>query len=73
MTDEYFPTYIASTLAKVGENEDAITWIEQAVSWGFSNHLWLRNYNRFLAPLYESPRFEAVIEKARTKEKAFKV
>jgi len=43
-TDEYFPVFLANSLALVGEMKEALDWIEQAISWGFSNH-------RFLSPI----------------------
>ncbi len=73
MTDEYYPTQIAAALVRVGEKDEAITWLERALSWGFSNHRWLSEHNRFLKPLCGDPRFEAIMEKAREQEQAIEV
>jgi hypothetical protein len=73
MTDEYFPCYYAACLAWVGEIDEALRWLEQAVSWWFSNHEFLARHNRFLAPLRGDSRFEALINKAREKERTFEV
>lgn len=40
---------------------------------GITNHRFLSEHNRFLAPLRGDPRFEALMEKAREKECAFEV
>ena len=72
-TDEYFPIFLANSLAQVGETKEALDWIEQAVSWGFSNHRFLDQYNRFLAPLRSDSRFGALLERAREKERRFEV
>ena len=70
-TDEYFPLYIANALARVGELDEALTWLEQAVSWGFTNHDFLSKHNRYLEPLRGMQRFEALIEVARKKQREF--
>jgi len=68
--DEWFPVYFASAFARVGEVDEAIRWLDQAVNWGFGNHQFLARYNRYLEPLRGDPRFEAVLERAREKERA---
>lgn len=72
-TDEYFPCYYASCLAWVGEVDAALQWLDQAISWWFSNHEFLAKHNRFLAPLRGHPRFEALMDKAREQERVFEV
>jgi TolB-like protein len=69
-TDEYFPIYFANAFARVGELDEAIQWVEKAVSWGFINHEFLSRHNAYLAPLREDPRFQAQIARAREKELA---
>ena len=73
VTDEYFPFFPANGFAHASETKEALDWIEQAISWGFSNHRFLSRYNRFLAPLRGDPRFEALMERAREKERRFEV
>jgi len=70
-TDEWFPNFIAMCLAKVGDNEGALEWLERAIAWGFSNHRFLSEHSRFLAPLHGDPRFQALMERACEKERAF--
>ena len=70
-TDEYFPLYFANALARVGEFDEALSWLEQAVSWGFTNHEFLSTHNRYLEPLRGEQRFNALIELARQKQREF--
>jgi len=69
-SDEYVPTYLAACLARIGESAEALSWIEHAMSWGFVAHRFYET-NRFYAPLRGDPRFEALLERAREKERAF--
>jgi serine/threonine protein kinase/tetratricopeptide (TPR) repeat protein len=72
-TDEIYPGFLANFFARVGDNDEALKWIEYAISWGFSNHRFLSECDRFLEPLRGDPRFKALIDKARQKEEAFVV
>jgi len=72
-TDEWYPNFIAACLARVGDYEGAIDWLERAVAWAFSNDRFLGEYSPFLAPLRGHPRFEALLERAREKQRAFEV
>jgi hypothetical protein len=51
----------------------AIEWLEHAVNWGFCSYRFLSELSPFLAPLRGHPRFEALLERAREKERAFEV
>jgi hypothetical protein len=44
--------------------------VAQALSWGLVAHRFYET-NRFFAPLRGHPRFEALLERAREKERAF--
>jgi serine/threonine protein kinase len=70
-TDELYPCALGSYLAHVGETSEALDWLERAVSWGFTNHRFLEHHNRFLVPLRDNARFQALVERARTLERAF--
>jgi TolB-like protein len=72
-TDEYFPVFLANSLALVGETDEALDWLERAIKWGFTNHLFLSQFNRFLLPLRGNPRFESLMELAQEKQNAFEV
>jgi tetratricopeptide (TPR) repeat protein len=70
LTDEIFPTVIAASLARAGDCDGALEWVGHAVSWGFTNDRFLAEHNRFLAPLRGDPRFEALMDRAREKQRA---
>jgi tetratricopeptide (TPR) repeat protein len=70
-TDEWFPNVIAACLARVGDHDSAIDWLEQAVNWGFCNGRFLGEVSPFLTPLRGTPRFEALMQVVREKEQAF--
>lgn len=72
-TDEYYPVFLANCLTRVGEHDAALQWLEQAITWGFTNHRFLAEENRLLAPLHGLPRFEALLEDARQRERAFQL
>jgi serine/threonine protein kinase/tetratricopeptide (TPR) repeat protein len=71
-SDEYIPAYLAACLVRVGEVEEALGWIERAISWGLVAHSFYET-NRFFVPLRGHARFEALLELAREKERAFEV
>jgi len=68
--DEYLPAYLASCLAWVGELDEALDWIEQAIAWGNAAHRF-HETNRFFAPVRDHPRFLALMEQAKEQERAF--
>ena len=70
-TDEWYPNFLATVFARIGDFDRALEYLEYGVAWGFSCHRFLAEYNRFLAPLRGQPRFEALLEKARAQERAF--
>jgi len=72
-TDEWFPNFIAACLVQVGDNDGALEWLERAITRGFSNHRFLSEHSRFLAPLRGDPRFWALMERARKTQQTFVV
>ncbi len=72
-TDEYYPVFLANCLTRVGDHAEALEWLQQAIQWGFTNHRFLARENRFLAPLRSHARFEALMNEARERERAFEV
>lgn len=67
-TDEYYPFFLANNLSWVGEVDEAMDWIESAIGWGFTNHVFLSQHDRFLEPLRSHPRFLELMDKARRKQ-----
>ncbi len=70
-TDEVYPLCLANALTRVGETEEALDWVDQAISWGFANYQFLSRHNRFLAPLRGNGRFQQLMALARQKQEAF--
>jgi TolB-like protein len=68
-TDEYYPLFLANGLMVLGEEELALDWLEKSIRWGFCNHRFLREGDRFLAPLARQPRFEALLSMAKDNQK----
>jgi TolB-like protein len=64
---------IGGCLAGLGKTEEAFEWLEQGVRQGFTNHRFLGEYDRLLAPLRGTPPFQALLAKAREKEAALAV
>jgi hypothetical protein len=58
-------------LAKTGDHQGALDWLERAVNWGFYSHRFLSELSPFLAPLRGHPRFDALMRVVREKERAF--
>ena len=71
--DANYSACVAEAYAQVGETALALEWIENALRMGFLNHEYLSKRDVFLAPLRGDPRFEALMDKAREKERAFDV
>ena len=66
--------FLAGLLARVGCHGDALYWLARAVDWGFAlSPTFHTEHNRFLAPFRGDPRFEALMDKAREKQRAFEV
>ncbi len=70
-TDEMYPLFLANILAHIGEYDAALDWLERSINWGFSNHRFLSEYNRFMEPLRENQRFRALLSLAKEKQAGF--
>ena len=64
---------VGSCLARVDETDRALEWLGIGIEKGFTNHRYLGQYERLLAPIRDDPRFEALMERAREKERALVV
>lgn len=71
LTDEYYPLFIANALSLVGEYDEALIWLKRSVDWGFSNYKFLAEYNRFLEPMRNNPKFLEIIVQALKQQEAF--
>jgi len=71
MRDETFPRYVAQCFARVGDFDGALRWVDQAIEWGFTNHRFLSEHDRFFVPLHGDSRFEDFMERAREKQRDF--
>jgi serine/threonine protein kinase len=64
---------VGSCLAVSGHAGTALEWLEHAVALGFSNHRYLAELSPLLRPLHGVPRFDALVEDARNRERALEV
>jgi TolB-like protein len=71
LRDETFPRYVAQCFAKLGEFDTALRWLDQAADWGFTNHQFLSEHDRFLVPIRDDPRFLDFLARAREKQREF--
>jgi non-specific serine/threonine protein kinase len=73
-SDEYYGVFLAELLARIGCGDEALYWLARALEWGIPlSPRFLSEHDRFLAPLRGDPRFEALLNKAREKQRAFEV
>jgi len=72
-SDETYPPFMAACFARVGDFDAALRLLESVDHLGVVNHRFLAEQNRFFAPLRADPRFQALMEKAREKQRAFEV
>jgi serine/threonine protein kinase/tetratricopeptide (TPR) repeat protein len=61
----------AGCLAMVGDRDQALGFLANAIELGFVNGRFLSTRDSFLVPLRGDPRFEALMEKAREKQRTF--
>jgi hypothetical protein len=60
---------VAAASAGVGETDEALHWLSRAIEMGFINHRFFAEVDPFLAKLRGNPRFEALMERAREKQR----
>jgi len=59
----------AAASATVGDLDEALYWLSRAIEMGFINHRFFAEVDPFLAKLRGDPRFEALMERAREKQR----
>ena len=52
----------------LGDAENALDWLENAIEHGFLNHRFLGEIDPMLAPLCVDPRFQALMARARMQQ-----
>jgi tetratricopeptide (TPR) repeat protein len=69
-TDEYFPIVLANSLARLGEIDEALAWLDQSISWTFVEPGFHR-FNPHLELARRDARFEVLMLKALERQRAF--
>jgi tetratricopeptide (TPR) repeat protein len=64
---------VAAASAAVGDRDEALYWLSRAIDMGFINRRFFAEVDPFLAELREDPRFEALMERAREKQREIDV
>jgi hypothetical protein len=71
--DKEFAWLAAVACAGVGDADEAMDWLSSVIDMGFVNHRFFARHDPFLAALRGHPRFDALMERAREKQRACEV
>jgi len=71
--DKELSWWLADAFAHLGDHDAALEWLGSAIDCGFCNHRFWSTVDPVLAPLRGDPRFQALMDQAREKERAFEV
>ena len=71
--DKEFSWWLASACSFAGQTDEALQWLANAIDLGFVNHRFFATIDPFLAPLRDDARFDALMARAREKQRAFEV
>ncbi len=69
--DKEMSWWLAAGFSFVGEVDEALHWLANAIDLGFVNHVFFSKMDPFLAKLRGDPRFKALMERARQKQLEF--
>jgi tetratricopeptide (TPR) repeat protein len=71
--DKEFSWLLADCFAIIGEIDEALDWLANSIEMGLINDRFFSEFDPFLAPLRGNQRFQALMERAREKERRFAV
>jgi hypothetical protein len=72
-TDWMLAWWLADSYARLGDHDAALDWLGTAIDCGFCNHRFWSTIDPMLAPLRGDRRFEALMNRAREKQRVFGV
>jgi TolB-like protein len=72
-TDEQISWMLADCYALIGEKEEAMNWLENAVNRGFVNYPYISQYNRFLKNIRGEARFKELLKQVKYEWEHFEV
>ncbi|HSG98783.1 MAG TPA: hypothetical protein VLB27_01950, partial [candidate division Zixibacteria bacterium] len=62
--DLQYPWHVAVAKSIIGDYDEALNWLEVAINNGFGNAKFLNEFDPYLAPLRQDPRFSELIRRA---------
>jgi len=71
--DKEFAWLVAVACASVDDADEALDWLSAVIDMGFINHRFFAKHDPFLAALRGHPSFEALMDRAREKQRACEV
>ncbi len=71
--DKEMSWWLAAGCSHCGWTDEAVHWLANAIELGFLNHRFLSTMDPFLAALRGDPRFQALMELAREKQRALEI
>ena len=67
--DKEFSWWLTISFALMGETNETLRWLENAIELGFVNYRFWSEFDPFLAPLRTDPRFLALMDRARRQQR----
>jgi serine/threonine protein kinase/Tfp pilus assembly protein PilF len=71
--DEILPILMAESFALIDEKEEAFSWLEQGVNWGFIHYPFLSEHDPFLENIRGEERFKKLMERVKYEWEHFEV